>query len=37
VKLHSFLTSVLDGDEWSTLHHGRFIPEALSRMTHNYR
>jgi len=26
VQLHTFLTSALDGDEWSTSRTGRFIP-----------
>jgi len=26
VKLHVFLTSTLDGGEWSALHSDRFIP-----------
>jgi hypothetical protein len=26
VELHTFLTSTLDGCEWSALRHGRFIP-----------
>jgi len=27
MKLHSFLISALDGEEWSTLRPGRFIPD----------
>jgi hypothetical protein len=34
VQLHSFLFSVLNGEKWSTLHLGRFTPEARAHITH---
>jgi hypothetical protein len=34
VQIHIFLTSALDGDEWSGAHHGRFTPEEMEQGTH---
>jgi hypothetical protein len=31
LKLHTFLTSALDGDEWSTACRGRFTPVEVGR------
>ena len=33
VWLHSFLTSALDGDEWSTSRRGRFTPGEIALVT----
>jgi len=30
VKLHVFLASALDGDEWSTPRHGPFTPKDIA-------
>lgn len=37
VWLHSFLTSVFDGDELSASRPGRFTPEERAAGTHLYR
>jgi hypothetical protein len=34
VQLHAFLTSALDGGEWSASHHGRFTPRERAPGTH---
>jgi hypothetical protein len=34
VYLHAFLTSALDGGEWSSSRPGRFIPRERARGTH---
>jgi hypothetical protein len=34
VYLHAFLTSALDGGEWSTSRHGRFTPRERALGTH---
>jgi hypothetical protein len=34
VKLHAFLTSVLDGGEWSASRPGRFAPTERAPGTH---
>jgi hypothetical protein len=34
VELHAFLTSALDGDEWSTSRPGRFTPRERAPRTH---
>jgi hypothetical protein len=33
-KLHAFLTSALDGGEWSASRPGRFIPRGRAPGTH---
>jgi hypothetical protein len=37
VQLHSFITSALDGDEWSTSGHGRFTAYKEPRYTMNMK
>jgi hypothetical protein len=34
VYLHAFLISLLDGDEWSASHPGRFIPGEIYPTDH---
>jgi hypothetical protein len=34
IQLHAFLTSELDGGEWSASRPGRFIPTERTRGTH---
>jgi hypothetical protein len=34
VQIHIFLTSALDGGEWSASHPGRFIPGERAPGTH---
>jgi hypothetical protein len=34
IQLHTFLTSVLDGDEWSASRPGRFTPGEGAHGTH---
>jgi len=33
VYLHAFLTSALDGDDWSASHHDRFTPWEIAYNT----
>jgi hypothetical protein len=34
VDLHAFVTSALDGGEWSASRHGRFTPREIAPGTH---